>query len=156
MTTLGLRGVSGWARVPLPTGWLVQTDAAPGTAVAVEPKTASAGGFASNLVLSMADNADLSFHDWQVSTDQMLPRILSDYLLLDLERCRVARRCGGRRLAHHVAPNGVAVTMEQWFTAVDGVGWTLTATVDSSRYDEQAALFARAAAGFEIEGHAPR
>lgn len=114
------------------------------------------GGFATNLVLSMADNAGLSFRDWQVATDQMLPRILSDYLLLDLERCQVAGRLGGRRLAHHVAPNGVAVTMEQWFTAVDGVGWTLTATVDSSRYDEQAALFARAAAGLEIEVQAPR
>ena len=86
----------------------------------------------------------------------MLPQMLTDYLLLDLERCQVAGRPGGRRLAHHLTLDGVAVTMEQWFTTVDGVGWTLTATVDSFRYDEQAELLARAAAGLEIGAGAPR
>ncbi len=144
------------ALVRLPHGWRELGDAAPGTAVAVEPAEASAGGFGSNLVLSSADNADLSFRDWQVTTDQLLPRMLTDYLLLDLERCLVAGRPGGRRLAHHLTPDGVAVTMEQWFTAVDGVGWTLTATVDSFRYDEQAELLAQAAAGLEIAAGAAR
>lgn len=136
------------ACVPLPDGWEILPDAAPGTVVAVEPT--GSGGFRSNLVLSAADNGDLSFRDWQVSTDRMLPQMLTDYLLLDLERCQVAGRPGGRRLAHHVSPEGVAVTMEQWFTAVEGVGWTLTATVDSFRYDEQADLLAKAAADLEI------
>ena len=153
---LELSGPSGYARVLLPTGWEELGDPAPGTAVAVEPAEASAGGFGSNLVLSCADNADLSFRDWQVTTDQLLPRMLTDYLLLDLERCQVAGRPGGRRLAHHITPDGVAVTMEQWFTAVDGVGWTLTATVDSFRYDEQAELLARAVAGLEIGAGATR
>lgn len=153
---LELSGLSGYARVLLPTGWEELADPAPGTAVAVEPAQASAGGFGSNLVLSGADNDGLSFRDWQMTTDQLLPRMLTDYLLLDLERCQVAGRPGGRRLAHHITPDGVAVTMEQWFTTVDGVGWTLTATVDSFRYDEQAELLARAAAGLEIGAGAPR
>lgn len=156
MTGLVLCGPGGYARVAVSDGWLVQEDAAAGTAVAVESDAVSAGGFGSNLVLSMADNADLSFRDWQVATDQLLPRVLTDYLLLDLERCMVAGRPGGRRLAHHVSSDGVAVTMEQWFTAVDGIGWTLTATVDSFRYDEQTDLLSRAAAGFDIGAESTR
>jgi hypothetical protein len=152
---LELSTPSGCARVPLPAGWRELDDAAHGTAVAVE-SDGSEGGFRSNLVLSWAENADLSFRDWQVATDQMLPRMLTDYLLLDLERRQIAGRPGGRRLAHHVSPDGVAVTMEQWFTAADGIGWTLTATVDSFRYDEQAELLARAAAGLEIGAGAAR
>lgn len=139
------------ARVPLPPGWREQADVAPGTAVGVESAKTAAGGFASNLVLTGADNRDVSFRDWQVATDQMLPRMLTDYLLLDLERCEVAGHPGGRRLAHHLTPDGVAVTMEQWFADADGVGWTLTATVDSFRYDEQADLLARVAADLRID-----
>jgi len=155
MMELELDGPAGRASLPLPAGWQVLADAAPGTAVAVEVSDSSVG-FTSNLVLSTADNAELSFRDWQVATDELLPGMLTDYLLLDLERCDVAGRPGGRRLAHHITPDGTAVTMEQWFTAVAGVGWTLTATVDSLRYDGLADLLARTAAGLLIAGEAGR
>src|SRR5206468_177335 len=62
-------------------------------------------------------------------------RVPTDYLLLDLERLPVAGLPGGRRLARHVSPEGVDLTMEQWFVLVDGAGITVTATVDSWRYD---------------------
>jgi hypothetical protein len=147
---LELSGPAGHARLPLPADWNVLPDPAPGTAVAVEPASSADDGFATNLVLSADDNTGLSFRDWQVATDELLPRMLTDYLLLDLERCDVAGQPGGRRLAHHVTPDGAAVTMEQWFTSVSGVGWTLTATVDSFRYDELADLLTRSAADLMI------
>lgn len=94
------------------------------------------------MVLTAADNRGLTFRDWQVATDELLPRMLDDSALIDLERCDLAGHVGGRRLAHHVTPDGTAVTMEQWFTLVDGVGWSFTATVDSLRYVALADLLA--------------
>jgi len=77
----------------------------------------------------------MTFRDWQVATDAILPRTLADYLLIDLERLEIDGSPGGRRLAHHVDTAGRALTMEQWFTLHDGRGWTLTATVETWSYD---------------------
>ena len=143
-----LRSPGAGAEVTLPDGWEILPDQPPGTAAAREPVADE--GFRANLVLTRADNAEIDFRDWQVATDELLPRMLNDYLLLDLERCEVAGRPGGRRLAHHVTPDGVAVTMEQWFTSADGVGHTLTATIDSWRYDAVAAAWASVAAGLRL------
>jgi hypothetical protein len=43
-------------------------------------------------------------------------------------------------------PGGSALTMEQWFVAIDGVGHTLTATVLTSDYATWAAQIDAAAA----------
>lgn len=118
--------------------------------VTMEPATSPAP-FRANMVLTVVDNAGLSFRDWQVATDAMLPRMLADYLLLDLEKMTVWGYPGGRRLAHHVSTSrGVAVTMEQWFTAVDSRGYTLTATTETHRYDEMADGLASYALSMQI------
>jgi hypothetical protein len=101
--------------------------------------------FRANVVLTATPVAGLSFRDWQAGTDELLPRTLDDYLPVDLEKLDVAGRPGGRRLAHHASPDGRALTMEQWFTLVDDVGHTLTATVETWRYDELADLCAAVA-----------
>ena len=135
-------------RVSVPDGWEVLCDEGSDTLVALEP-----GGptdFRGNLVLSVVDNGELSFRDWQVATDETLPGMLTDYLLLDLEKLDVAGRPGGRRLAHHVSLDGVPLTMEQWFTAAGRTGYTLTATIDSWRYDELADVFADLATRLKI------
>lgn len=123
------------ARMSVPDGWEVLSAQDSDTVVALEPATEAEEAFRANLVLSVVDNDGMSFRDWQTATDEVLPEMLQDYLLLDLEKRPVAGLAGGRRLAHHLSPEGVALTMEQWFTVVDGVGFTLTATVDSWRYD---------------------
>ena len=98
--------------------------------------------FRANVVLTCDDTTGMSFRDWQVATDEVLPRALADYLLIDLEKLEVDARPGGRRLAHHVDTSGRALTMEQWFTLDEGRGWTLTATCETWSYDELAEVFA--------------
>lgn len=138
-------------RVPVPAGWCIADDSElADTRVATEASVSDDGGFLANLVLTAADDQAGSFRDWQVTTDQLLPEMLHDFLLIDLERRDVAGHPGGRRLAHHVTPDGTAVTMEQWFTLVDGIGWTFTATIDSSRYDEFADVIGKAADAMQV------
>ncbi len=136
--------------VTAPEGWDVLTDLPEGlTWAAREARPADGPGtpdpFLANLVLTEVSSGGLDFRDWQAGTDELLPRVLDDYLLVDLERLEVGGRPGGRRLAHHAGPNGEALTMEQWFTLVDGIGHTLTATIDTWRYDELADLCASVA-----------
>ncbi|WP_460835203.1 hypothetical protein [Nocardioides hungaricus] len=127
----------------LPTGWEVVADPAVGTVlVAAEPER---DGFRANLVVTTVPCGGLSFPAWQAGTDVVLGRALDRYLVIDLERLDVGGRPGGRRLAHYVGPRGEALTMEQWFTAADDVGHTLTATVPTARYLDLGAAVARAA-----------
>ncbi|GAA4364204.1 hypothetical protein [Nocardioides caricicola] len=129
-----------------PDGWEVVTEPAVGTRlVAAEPEH---GGFRANLVVTSVACGGLSFSEWQAGTDVVLGRTLDRYLVIDLERVAVAGHPGGRRLAHHVGPTGEALTMEQWFTAVDDVGHTLTATVPTSRYLDLSDTMGRAAASW--------
>ena len=121
----------GWDKVARPHAGTVWT--------AVQPvDLAQAGRFRANLVLTCDALGGLSFRDWQVASDEVLPRMLQDFLLVDLERLEVDGRPGGRRLAHHVDRAARALTMEQWFVADDDRGWTLTATVETWSYDELA------------------
>jgi hypothetical protein len=115
----------------LPSGWLVLDEPPTGSVlIAREPEDpADPGRFLANVVLTAVGTGGLGFRDWQVGTDELLPRVLDDYLLVDLERLVIGGVAGGRRLAHHVGPGGETLTMEQWFVLVDGVGHTLTATV---------------------------
>lgn len=142
--------------VPLriPADWEVAVDPAPGTSlVAREPAAATtadaadaasedAERFRANLVATAVATGGMSFRDWQVGTEELLPRVLDDYLVVDLERLVIDDRPAGRRLAHHAGPAGEALTMEQWFTLVEGIGHTLTFTTETWRYDELADLAA--------------
>jgi hypothetical protein len=128
------------ARLTAPTGWEVVTDEEnDSTVIALEPPRQVDGraAFRANLVFT-AVRTGLDFRQWQVNTDILLSDVLTDFLLLDLEKLEVGGHQGGRRLARHVAADGVDVTMEQWFALVDGMGFTITATVDSWRYDSMA------------------
>lgn len=106
--------------------------------------------FRANVVLTCVDNGSLSFRDWQAGNDALLPTQLEMYLLLGLERLTVAGHAGGRRPAEHVVDGTTPVIMEQWFAQVDGIGYTLTATVDSWRYDAMADFIAGMAAGLVL------
>lgn len=114
---------------------------------AVEPRQPDEPGrFRANLVLTCDDTTGMTFRDWQVATDEVLPRALDDYLLVDLEKVEVDGHPGGRRLAHHVDASGRALTMEQWCTLAGDRGWTLTATCETWSYDDLAEAFAATAA----------
>ncbi|NYD40532.1 hypothetical protein [Nocardioides panaciterrulae] len=119
------------------------------TFAALEP---ASGRFRSNVVVTEQPTGGLGFRDWQAGTDELLPRTLPDYLLVDLERLELDGHPAGRRLAHHAGPAGEALTMEQWFVLVDGVGHTLTATVETWRYDELADSLAGVAASWRPAG----
>ena len=136
---MGDPGRPSFASPAAPAGWEELAEPLPATLwVAVEPGDGEPGTFRANLVLTCDDISGTSFRDWQVATDELLPRTLDDYLLVDLERLEIDGLPGGRRLAHHVDRQGRALTMEQWFTRDEDRGWTLTATVDTWRYDELA------------------
>lgn len=140
------------ARFTLPPGWKLADELPAGVdAVAVEPDDREhPERFRSNLVVTTSTTGGLSFSDWQNGTDELLPRLLEDYLLVDLERLDVDGRPAGRRLAHHRGPGGQALTMEQWFTQIDDVGYTLTATVETVRYDTLADALATSAASWRL------
>lgn len=120
-----------------PEGWEVVSPPQPGgeslMVIAIEPEHRD-GGFRANLVLTAVPNAGVSYEDWQGASEALLAEQLSDYLLLDRAETVGGAQPRGRRLAHHVAENGDALVMHQWFTVQDDVGVTLTATVDALRF----------------------
>ena len=140
----------------LPPGWEILDDPTGETVlVALEPADeARPDRFRANLVVTAVTVGGMGFRDWQAGTDELLPRVLADYLPVDLEKVDVHGSPGGRRLAHHASPAGEALTMEQWFVLIDDVGHTLTATTETWRYDELADLCARAAATWRPGGAA--
>jgi hypothetical protein len=149
--------VAGGVSLPVPDGWERVRDVEEGVALtAVEPPRQVDGVdlFRANLVLTCVPTGGLSFRDWQRGTDELMPRVLHDYLLLDLERRDVGGHDGGRRLAHHVTADGVPVTMEQWFAQVGDLGISLTATIDTARYDAYADLLADVADTMELPAEA--
>lgn len=134
----------------VPQGWDKVARPGPGTLwTAVEPLDLDRPDwFRANLVLTCDDLGGLTFRDWQVASDEVLPRMLRDYLVVDLERLEVDGRPGGRRLAHHVDASARALTLEQWFVADAGRGWTLSATVETWDYDALADELAEVAAAW--------
>ncbi|MBL0749815.1 hypothetical protein [Nocardioides baculatus] len=141
----------------VPQGWDKLARPTPGTLwTAVQPlELERPDRFRANLVLTRDDLGGLTFRDWQVGSDEVLPTMLRDYLLLDLERIDVDGQPGGRRLAHHVDGKARALTMEQWFVADGDRGWTLTATVETWSYDALADELAAVAAGWQPLTGAP-
>lgn len=140
--------------VTLPSGWEPIEDSSGQTVlVAREPlDPAWPERFHATIVVTAVPGNGIGFRDWQQGTEELLPRVLDDYLLVDLERLAVDGHPGGRRLAHHASPDGRALTMEQWFTIVDDAGHTLTATIETWRYDELADVCAAVAASWRPGG----
>lgn len=119
----------------------------------VEPLAeTSTGVVPSSLTITAADNDGQSFGQWQRTTEDVLPQLFDDYLAIDAQRIEIAGAPGGRRLAHYRAADGGPRTMEQWFVALDGVGHTLTFTVDTRHYDAVADDLAESAATWRPDG----
>lgn len=127
----------------LPDDWEILPSPDEQRLIGLEPSRGD--DFRANLVLTVVDNGGLSFRDWQVGSDQLLPTQLLAYRLLDLERIELSGHAGGRRLAEHVVDGVTPVTMEQWFALIGRTGCTLTATVSTWRYDDQADALAEIA-----------
>ena len=140
--------VAGFALV-LPPGWEAVRDPQPGVGmIALEPP--DRGRFRTNLVVTVEDVGGLAFEDWQLGCDELLPRTLLDYQLLDLERLDDERGPGVRRLAQHSAGGTCWVTLEQWVALVGSTGVTLSATVETARYDAGADEIATIAASLDV------
>ena len=116
--------------------------------IALEPP--DLGRFRTNLVVTVEDVGGLSFEDWQLGCDELLPRTLQDYQLLDLERLDGEAGPGVRRLAQHSAGGTCWVTLEQWVVLVGSTGVTLSATVETARYDAAADELATIAASLDV------
>ncbi|MFJ9392446.1 hypothetical protein ACIRON_26735 [Nocardioides sp. NPDC101246] len=127
----------------LPTGW---ESVEPPEGVRFLALAPESGTFRSNLTVTAQTNGDLGFRDWQVGSEMAFTEMMPGYTPIDLERLTIAGQEAGRRLAMYDGPGGSALTMEQWFVAIDGVGHTLTATFLTSDYATWAAEIDAAAA----------
>jgi hypothetical protein len=127
----------------LPEGW---ESAEPPEGVRFLALAPASGTFRSNLTVTAQTNGDLGFRDWQVGSEMGFTEMMPGYTPIDLERLTIAGQGAGRRLAMYDGPGDSALTMEQWFVAIDGVGHTLTATVLTSDYANWAAQIDAAAA----------
>jgi hypothetical protein len=137
--------------VDVPASWSVYLDPEPSVSlICLEPPDDDPGGFNANLVLTVSDLAGMSFSHWQSTTERALHSALNDYFVIELERLHVLGAPGGRRLAHHTTPAGVPVTLEQWFSCLNGSGYTLTLTIDTPRYTPAATILADIAASIRL------
>ena len=127
----------------LPEGW---ESVEPPEGVRFLALAPASGTFRSNLTVTAQTNGELGFRDWQVGSEMAFTEMMPGYTPIDLERLTIAGQEAGRRLAMYDGPGGSALTMEQWFVAIDGVGHTLTATVLTSDYATWAAQIDAAAA----------
>lgn len=120
--------------VALPTPWKITVDPRADVALLGIAPEADAWGFRTNVVVTVDElDRGMTLRSWQGGANNLLPNVLVDYLLLDLEHVHVGDRAGVRRLAHHNA-GGRAVTMEQWATTATGRGYTLTVSVSTFAY----------------------
>jgi hypothetical protein len=151
MSTVQRDGV----RLTVPDAWHTELGSADGVPiVAIAP--AAPGAFRANATVTVgAVPPGMSFRDWQSGTDAILPRTLTEYLLLDLEHVEVGGREAVRRLAHHVA-DGVPVTMEQWAVLAAGLGVTLTVTAATPDWAVLADVAATVGASLELVGEEER
>lgn len=115
----------------LPPGWV---RGEPPRGIATLALAPQVGPFVSNLTVAIESNGSLTFEEWQVGAELAFTEMLPGYVPVDLERLTVGGHQGGRRLSIYAGPNGEALTMEQWFVAIDGTGYTMTATVLTREY----------------------
>lgn len=124
--------------VLLPAGW-VEIDPAPAglSLVALEPASDDPPAVRASITITEISDANLSFAQWQTGSELILARGLRDFTIVDREKLSFdGHRAGRRRATYLLADFGVPVTIEQWFTAADGVGRTLTATCSSARHGD--------------------
>ncbi|MGA8117441.1 MAG: hypothetical protein WCA46_27710 [Actinocatenispora sp.] len=126
-----------WERVPAPHDGIAL--------VALEPEREP--WFRANVVVTTEQlAAEMDLRLWQAYVDELTPRVLTDYRLVDREFTELAARPVLRRLAHHATGRG-SVTMEQWSSIHGTTGFTVTASVATLEYVDAAELFAEIASG---------
>lgn len=137
-------------RLAVPDGWTVVEGPADGVAIVALAPPTGPDAFRANATVTVGPVPEgMTFREWQAGTDQILPRTLVGYLLLDLEHAVVAGLPAVRRLAHHQA-DGVPVTMAQTAVLADGRGITLTITVATPEWAHLAATADAIAASLEL------
>ncbi len=131
-------GTDGLVHVSLPEDWsLLESGRAGAPLIAAEPDRGS--DVRANVVVTRDDVSAMTFEQWQLGTDEALPRTLAEYQLLDLERLTVDGHPAVRRLAHHTLEGSVAATVDQWAVLVGTDGYTVTFTLPTTRYAPMAA-----------------
>lgn len=137
----------------VPSDWDLAEYPYPGVAVLLRaPQTASE--FRTNALVTVDTlEAGMTLRDWQGGADALLPQSLNDYFLIDLEHVDLHGVAGVRRLAHHTAPGGHAVTMEQWAVLAGSTGYTLTASVATLDYLAHLETLSAVAAAFRIHAN---
>lgn len=151
MTPPGLRAYrheSAGFQVSLPAHWESLTDVRDGVPlISVEPDQGL--GFRANLVVTTEPLPEgLTLQRWQERADEIMTRVMEQYLLLDRQYFLPGGRPTLHRLTHHADEHDNAVTTEQWATVGGSTGYTLTASVHSLAFDGLADLFSEVAAGF--------
>lgn len=137
--------------LPLPADWKRIEDVEPGVAlIAMAPERPV--WFRTNVVVTAERfRSGVTAGEWYDELLTLLPPALRDFTLIDVEQTRVGGWPACRFLAHHHAEPG-AVTMEQWATARNDTGYTLTASAATLEYDGLAELFTAIAGSFRPEG----
>jgi len=132
--------------LPVPTEWQQVVDAQPGIPlVAIEPERGP--WFRANAVLTIEPlDPTLGLDAWQDRALQMLPQVLDEFLLVDLEDIELGGQPARRTLAHYAAQAG-AVTAELWATVHESRGYTLTTSVGTLEYDDLVDTFTAMAHG---------
>lgn len=140
--------VSGFT-LPLPADWKQLEDLQDSVPLAVlEPE--SPVGFHANIVITVEELASGKDLDgWQTDTESLV-RQMRNYILLDCEHLEIAGRAAFRRLAHHANDHTGPVTVESWALLDGRLGYTLTASAATLRYDDLADVFAATAAGLRL------
>lgn len=129
-----LRHSSGFT-LELPNSWEVRLDPHPQVQLVTrEPEESAATvGFGANLVVTV-DEVPMGLDEWQRVVDDDLVHVLGDYTPIELRRCELGGHAGIRRVGHHRVGEDVAVTVDQWATVVDDLGYSFTFTTATSAY----------------------
>jgi hypothetical protein len=137
--------------LPLPSEWHRVEDPRPGVLlVAVEPERGP--WFRANAVVTVERlDPPTSLAAWQDEAVRLLPQVMADLILLDVEDTQLGGRPARRTLIHHATGDAGAVTAELWATVDRGNGYTLTTSVGSLEYDDLADMFAAMAQGLRLD-----
>lgn len=133
--------------IDLPPQWTEVTDARGSLFAASEPED----NFAASVVITAeTPPRAMSFDEWQESTEQGLEDQLAGYQLLDFIPVALGNLQAARRTGIHSA-FGTPVTMFQFVTAQDHIGWTVTISTPDWKFPRMQSDLERIGNSFRIE-----
>lgn len=123
------------SRLKTPGGWTL-VDMPWTNVAAVGEQVSDATTLAPRTIMSVAVDhlGGAGFSEWQNVSEPLLLEATIEARLVDRQRVSTTAGEAGRRLAHFLAPSGHATVTDQWFVALDDIGWTLTLTASVLRY----------------------